>query len=111
MLSLLTDVHLALGHPDSAYRAAAELSDRAPFGSDAQPGWFRALLARGQLAESTGQPTEALRAYGRLLTLWSAGEADLRLRDAAYRGRQRLVAGDTAHSRAVVPKREDPRFD
>jgi DNA-binding SARP family transcriptional activator/tetratricopeptide (TPR) repeat protein len=100
-LSLLTDVQLALGRPDSAYQAAVQLSERTPFGTDGQVGWFRALLLRGQLAEELGLRAEAMRAFQRLTALWSLGDTDLPALREARRGLQRLTGTDSALSRPV----------
>jgi tetratricopeptide (TPR) repeat protein len=101
-LSLLIDVHMALGRRDSAYQAAVQLSQRTPFGTDAQEGWFRALLLRGQLAEQLGHRADAVRAYERLIACWVRGDPDLPMLREARRGLQRLTGADSARSRPVV---------
>jgi tetratricopeptide (TPR) repeat protein len=104
-LSLLADVYETLGHRDSAYRAATQLSERAPFGTDAQEGWFRALLGRARQAEELGRHGEARQAFGRLDSLWSQGESDLPALREARRGVGRTRSVDASASRSVPRQR------
>jgi tetratricopeptide (TPR) repeat protein len=90
-LAALSDVFRALGHPDSALAAATSLSQRAPFGTDAQDVWLRNLLLVGRLAEQMGQRERAHAAYARLVSMWRSGDTALPILVEARRGSDRTV--------------------
>lgn len=104
-LPALVDVHIALGHADSALEASTRFAQRVVFGIDAQDAWQRNLLILGRLSEQLGRLEDARAAYARLETQLSAGDIDHPLRLEARRGMARIVSRDARRTPLPIPPR------
>ena len=105
ILSALVDVHMALGHADSALEASTRFANRATFGTDAQDAWLRNLIRKAQISERLGRLEDARTDYARVERQLSSGDSDHPLRMESARGIARLAERD---ARREVPVRPPP---
>ena len=75
--SLLAEVLIARGHPDSAVAALRSVVDAGRFGDEMQQDWLRSFERLARAAERAGDSTTARAAYSALMNQWKGGDADL----------------------------------
>jgi tetratricopeptide (TPR) repeat protein len=73
----LATAYLALGEREKAAAMFTELIAEKDIGSEGQHDWLMAHLRLGKLYEDLGRRDDARKMYEALLTVWSAGDADL----------------------------------
>ncbi len=75
--SLLAEVFIARGHPDSAVAGLRSVVDAGRFGDEMQQDWLRSFERLARAAERAGDSTTARAAYSALMNQWKGGDADL----------------------------------